>query len=151
MVPFARVQLIGPAAIFITAMLAEASAHALAYSPTSELLWYFNLDCFPMFQRSYYFVEYFMGYEKFELLLGSFPCFLICYALIGKRRLPLAIATNLSFIYVWFLFLSCQVGSGSKMDLPFAGDCIFLLLISATTPSVIVSHVVFIRAIRDRA
>jgi hypothetical protein len=150
MIPFARIQLVGPAAIFITAMLAEAAAHALAYSPSSELLWYLNLDCFPMFQRSYYFVEYYIGYQKFQVFVVGFPCFLICYALLGKRQLPLAIATNLSFIYVGFLILSCLVGGGSK-DVPFAGHCIFLLLISATTPSVIVSHIVFIRAIRDHA
>lgn len=151
MIPFERLQLIGPAALVIAAMAAEASAHALAYSPSSEVLWYFNLNCFPMFQKSYYFFDYYVGYGSFQLFVVGFPLFLISYALIGKHLLPFAIATNLSLLYVGFLIFTCLGGGASKINLSFAGACVFILLIIATLPSMIASHFAFILAIRNRA
>jgi hypothetical protein len=55
------------------------------------------------------------------------------------------------FIYVGFLVLSCQVAGLSDIDVRFAGDRIFRLLVGATTPFVIVLTCCFICAIRNRA
>src|SRR6266853_5284318 len=100
MTRLAKLQLVGPVALFGMVLGAEVAAWALVYSPSSELLWYLNLKWFAAFQRSHYTLSGFFGMHYLQLLAIGLPLLLL--ALLGyayQRRFPLAAASNLSFVY----------------------------------------------------
>ena len=53
MIRLFKLQFLGPLVVFVTTLCAELAARALAYDPSSELLWFVNLRLFGIFQRSY--------------------------------------------------------------------------------------------------
>ena len=147
---FARLQFFGPAALLLTVGASEGAAYALARNPTSEALWYVNLKVFEVFQTSYYFITQLVDIPYSQFVLISLPLFaLATYGLVAKRQFPLALASNLSFVYAAFL-LYCSgaispshaltasltgmsVESGSKVYLP-------VVLAGASLMSFLVSH-----------
>jgi hypothetical protein len=92
--------LLGPLVVVAVLASAQCGAYALDAWPRSALLWYLNLEVFRPVQYSF-----FMGQgmeapgtiQAFSMVLGLLA--LICSGLFGKARLPLAIASNLSFLY----------------------------------------------------
>jgi len=48
----AKLQIIGPTALFLAVLAGECAAYALQMSPSSPTLWYLNLVWFGIFQRS---------------------------------------------------------------------------------------------------
>ena len=100
----AKLQLIGPAFLFAAVLAAEAGAYALSLFPSSETLWYVNLKVFGMFQRSYYLVDNYTGVPSFNLFFIATPILLLgCVGVFGRKRLLLAISSNLSFVYAGLL------------------------------------------------
>jgi hypothetical protein len=97
--------LIGPLLAIGVVASAQCSAYALATWPHSALLWYLNLEVFRPVQYSF-----FIGADLDPTGLSQALCVvaallaLICTGLVGKIRLPLAIASNLSFLYGVVLF-----------------------------------------------
>ena len=96
-----KLQLAGPIGVITTVICAQIGLHALAYWPSSPLLWYIDLEVFRP-------VQYSFVAENGRLALGDLAqtlCVvvpllaLICIGLITGRRLPLAIASNISLIY----------------------------------------------------
>src|SRR6478736_3898801 len=95
-----KLQFLGPLALFVATLCAELAVRALAYAPSSELLWFVNLKMFGIFQRSYYMLSDVLGIQNFQLIGIALPIFLLaCYGLAARRRLPLALASNLSLGY----------------------------------------------------
>jgi len=95
-----RSLLVGPLLAIGVVASAQCSAYALATWPHSALLWYLNLEVFRPVQYSF-----FIGADLDPTGLSQALCVvaallaLICTGSVGKIRLPLAIASNLSFLY----------------------------------------------------
>jgi hypothetical protein len=105
MIRFAKLQFLGPAAIFLIVGAAEVAAFALARTPTSETLWYVNLKFFQVFQASAFTLPPPLDFPYSQFFLIALPLFAIAtYGLRTKRTFPLALASHLSFIYAGFLF-----------------------------------------------
>jgi hypothetical protein len=98
-----KLQLAGPISVVVAIACAELGAQALASWPTSSFLWYLNLEVFRSFRYSFEGIGFtnWLGIDGLAQsiwvvipLLG-----LICTGLVARKRLPLAIASNLSLIY----------------------------------------------------
>ena len=109
---FARLQLIGPLALLGLLLAAEGAAYALVQRPSSAFLWYLNLEVFGLFRPSRLLLGDFAMFP-FSLLLIGAPVALIAIAGVAYRwNLPLAVASNLSFVYSGFLLYSWQFWRG---------------------------------------
>ena len=109
MIRLFKLQFLGPLVVFVTTLCAELAARALAYDPSSELLWFVNLRLFGIFQRSYSVLGDAVRIPGVQLFGLALPIFLLaCYGLFARRRLPLALASNLSVGYAAFLLLAWQ-------------------------------------------
>jgi hypothetical protein len=92
--------LLGPVVVVAVIASAQCGAYALDAWPRSTLLWYLNLQVFRPVQYSLFMAD---GVDPtgvsqaFGVVLALLA--LICSGLFGKARLPLAIASNLSFLY----------------------------------------------------
>lgn len=95
-----RLQLAGPAGVIAAVACAEFGAHALAYWPSSPLLWYLSLEVFRPVQYSFDAVNGLAFGDLGQTLCVVVPLLaLVCIGLITKARFPLALASNLSLIY----------------------------------------------------
>jgi hypothetical protein len=154
-------QFIGPVALFSAVLAAEAAAYALAHAPSTEWLWYVNLKWFSMFQQSHYALKNILGLDCEQLLCIALPLFAAaCAGLALKRSLMLAVASNVSFVYIGFVVytwtrvyplpkqasLSMQFASSSRPDL-----ILLVLLASLSFLSFVVSHVFYIQQARAAA
>src|SRR5262245_26192603 len=99
MMRLAKLQLIGPVALFVAIAAAEAAAYGLAQSPSSQTLWYVNIEVFGVFQRSHYHLSNYVDVQYLQLFAVALP--LLCAGLVGyavRQQLLLAVASNLSFV-----------------------------------------------------
>lgn len=152
----AKLQLIGPVTLFIAICSAEVSAAALAYWPSSAILWRANLEWFHAFQRSSYLVSaYTPGLADQFWMIGCPLLSLAMWGLLRNRPLFLAISCNLSLLYAVFVFYAdylfghswrevslLALTASPNMDLTFC-----LVLIAFSFLSAAVSHLYYIRAI----
>ena len=103
----AALQIVGPAALGGGVLGAEGALHALAWAPASPLLWYLNLEVFSPFRRVQGFLGANIGNVDFGLSIFGL---MLWRARIGgyifQRRLVLAIASNLSFMFATMLAVS---------------------------------------------
>jgi hypothetical protein len=98
-------QLIGPIALFGATVAAEAAAYGLSCLPSSEWMWYLNLRWFGMFQQSHYALRDLMGIDCEQLLVIALPLLVAaCLGIALRRVLLLAVASNLTFVYMAFVF-----------------------------------------------
>jgi hypothetical protein len=156
----AKLQCLGPFALFAAALAAEAAAYALAQHPTSAFLWYVNLRLFGIFQRSYYVLSSFTDIPAPELIFIATPVMLAaCYGLLRNRRLPLAIASNISVVYAVFLMYSWNSGRTPSLQAslttiavpPGPGFALLAVLIISSLASMLVSHLLYFRAVRTES
>jgi hypothetical protein len=92
--------LAGPLLVIGVVASAQCGAYALDAWPHSALLWYLNLEVLRPVQYSFFTgegVDATGTTQAFCVILGLLA--LICIGSFGKIRLPLAIASNLSFLY----------------------------------------------------
>jgi len=161
MTRLAKLQLLGPLALFVVVLGAEASAHALASAPTSEMLWYLNVKPFLIFQRSHYILSGWTSVPSSQLLLIALPIFLIaCYGCLRRRALALALASNLSLAYAAFLAAAWNViekgvslqASAVLVTLP-SGPSLYTLLVvlGCSLLSFLASHLLYLGAVRGVA
>lgn len=159
MARLAKLQLIGPLAVFSAVVCAELAAGALARWPTSETLWRINLAWFQAFQKSSYAIETFETATCSQLWIVAAPLFVLAICGIAyKRPLLLATASNLSFVYACVvLYADCLYsrswpkGSLPAMIMTSASDILLLVVLVASFLSFLISHVYYIRAIRAGA
>jgi hypothetical protein len=163
----AKLQLVGPAVLFATVLAAESAVYALAYDPTSQILWFVNLKLFGLFQHSYYVLSSVVDIEGFQLVFIALP--LMLAALLGialRRPLLLAIASNMSLVYASFLTYCSNIfgtapqqaalGLWGEPAVPTGmptGPYLYLILVllGSALVSFAVSHIEYFRAIRKMA
>jgi hypothetical protein len=152
-----NLQLAGPLVLFGAVLAAELSAWGLSRAPTSELLWYLNLKWFPAFQRIHYMLSDYISMSYFQLIGIALPILIL--ALAGwawQKQLPLALASNLSFIYAASLvYFWCDVGpfprtaSAVLINIRSGPDLyLFAVLISASVVSFVISHFAYLRSMQ---
>ena len=155
-----RLQLLGPLVLLFAVGAAEAASHALASDPTSALLWYLNLELFSIFRKSGAFLDY-QGSAPFaQLLLVAFLAVLALIGFIRRRALPVAIASNLSFVYAGFLLYSwhywnnlgqVRAASLAPVQVPTGSTLyLFVSLLLASFVSFAASHYSYLRLLRSR-
>jgi len=104
MTRLAKLQLIGPLVLAFTIIAEELATYLLACNPSSEFAWYLNLNLFGIFQRSHSVLSEHFGGPYLQLIYVAAPILLLAsggYAF--RLRLPVAVASNLSFAYAFFL------------------------------------------------
>jgi hypothetical protein len=95
-----RSLLVGPLLVIAIVASAQCGAYALDTWPQSALLWYLNLEVFRPVQYSFFMGEGVDATGTTQALCVVLALLaLICIGSLGKIRLPLAIASNLSFLY----------------------------------------------------
>ena len=153
-----KLQFLGPLALFVATLCAELAVRALAYAPSSEFLWFVNLKMFGIFQRSYYMLSDLVSIQGFQLFGIALPIFLLaCYGLVARRRLPLAVASNLSLGYAALLLLSWQTpgapttqASLASIAVPSgAGFYVLAGIFGTSLVSFAISHLLYLRAARS--
>src|SRR5437016_2556233 len=152
-----KLQFLGPLALFVATVCAELAARALSYVPSSEILWFVNLRMFGIFQRSSGFLSEFVAIDGFQLFGIALPIFLLaCLGLAARSKLPLALASHLSFAFAAFLLLSWQPGPhttqaslGPIAVPPGAGLYVLASILGKCLLSFAVSHLLYLRAVRE--
>jgi hypothetical protein len=153
-----KLQFLGPMALFVATLSAELAARALSYAPGSEILWFVNLRMFGIFQRSYYMLSGVVSIQCFQLFGIALPIFLLaCYGLGARRRLPLAVASNLSFAYAALLLFSWQTPGSSTTQASLgsiavptgAGFYVLTGILGTSLVSFAISHLLYLRPARS--
>jgi hypothetical protein len=159
-----KLQFLGPLALFVATLSAEVAARALEYAPSFEFLWFINLRMFGIFQRSHALLGYVasdLGYvasDGFQLFGIALPIFaLACLGLASRSRLSLALATHLSVGFAAFLVLSWQIGSPATRQASLgpiavptgAGFYVLATVVGACLLSFVLSHLVYLHAVRE--
>ncbi len=157
-----KLQFLGPAVLFAFILAAEGAAWALDRAPSSEVLWYLNLEIFPISRKTYYVLSNLVDIPYFQLYFIAAPLFaLACGGLATARALPIAIASNLSFVYASFMAYcwatanphleAASLGgvSVSSISLP-SGPGVYLViaLVFISLASFAISHFCYFREIR---
>jgi hypothetical protein len=152
----AKLQLIGPAIVFLAAGAAEIAAYALAKNPSSDLLWYINLRVFGLFQQGYYLVGS-NTIPAFGFIFIALPIFIIGFVgVVCSRRLILAISSNLNFMYAGFLLYVWVLAQPRTLQASVTGIAIpnspniylVVILVGSSLLSCCISHVLYLRAAR---
>ena len=154
-------QLVGPVALFTAVMGAEAASYCLSRTPSSEWMWYFNLQWFGMFQQSHYALKDHLGVDCEQLFVIALPLFLSgCIGFAFRRSLLLALASNFSFLYfglvfyTWYRARSFPMASLvaehlSPAEILSNPDLIILLILGTLSLfSFMVSHIAYIQKAR---
>jgi len=157
-----RLQLVGPIVLLCAALAADSAAYGLTQAPSSAFLWYLNLDAFNLFRKSRVILGQYFDFPFIQVLMIAGPLALV--GLIGlalKRNLYLAIASNIGFTYAAFLAYSWyawdNVGKVTSVSLAFVyaptGDSLYLfvVLLTASFVSFVLSHFLYFRALRFEA
>jgi len=153
---FAKLQFVGPCVLFVVTLTAECAAFALAAAPSSEALWYLNLQLFGLFQSTHYVLNAYVDIAYFQLLCIALPLFVVAsYGLFRKRPLALAIASNLSCVYAAFLlytaFTSSALSAASLDSVTVSTTPVFLtgfVLFGCSLLSLMVSHISYVGLLR---
>ncbi|MFB9269919.1 hypothetical protein ACFFWD_43510 [Bradyrhizobium erythrophlei] len=157
----ARIQLVGPITLLAAAMAADATAFELAQHPSSNLLWYLNLDVFNMFRKSRAALD--LGGTPFALtFLIASPIAVIGFAGIAlKKNLCLAISSNLALVFSAFVVYSWLVwgraGEAKSASLawitaPSSGTSTMLaILVLTSVASFATSHLLYFLMLRSHA
>ncbi len=155
-------QLIGPVALFIAVAGAEGASYALWRMPSSEWLWYLNLRWFGMFQQSHYSLQGPLGFDCEQLLVIALPLLLAaCFGYGLRQSLWLAISSNLSFVYIGFVFYTWAGANSFPETASLSGDfaaspdfwskpdlIILIVLVSLSLFSFLVSHFSYVQRAR---
>jgi hypothetical protein len=155
---YAKLQFVGPLAVFFAVLAAEAAAVGLWLRPTSEMLWRVNLEYFSVFQKSHYLLGPTIGFPFSQCFWALALLIPAIYGLQTGRALALAVASNLSFVYTAFLIyvgISAQSHplAASLVDVPLPidpGDYLPLVLVTVSLLSAALSHLHYLRRISGR-
>jgi hypothetical protein len=151
-----NLQLAGPVGVIAAVACAEFGAHALAYWPSSSLLWYVDLEVFRPLQYSFGAANERSAFgDLAQILCVVAPLLaLTCVGMITGLRLPLALASNMSVLYSAALLYGSYVadspaaGTGGKLAALWAPSfflAVFILL--AAFLSSAISHRAYWREI----
>jgi hypothetical protein len=157
----ARIQLVGPCALLIAVMAADAAAYALAQHPSSAFLWYLNLDFFSVFRKSRAALGEFGGVPFAQaLILGGPLALAVLAGTLLRKNFCLAVASNLALVfgafvaYSWLMWGRAGAQSASLVwaTLPSNGTATLLAVLALTSiVSFFASHLIYFMALRSRA
>jgi hypothetical protein len=151
-----KLQFLGPLALFAAGLCAELAARALAYDPSSELLWFINLRMFGIFQRSASTLSYFVPIDGFQFFGLALPIFLLaCFGLAARSRPAFTVATHLSVVCACLLVVSWQAGVptlkqaslGSIAVPPGVGLYVIATILATCLLSFAVTHLLYFFAV----
>ena len=153
----ARLQLIGPAVLLLGIASAEITALGLGRDPASEILWHAHVTLGPL-RHGNDILSALLGSTHGQLALIGMPLLLmISGGFYFRSALPLAVASNVTFVYASFLFYawhardSVRVTSITGVANVAAPDLYLgLALLACALMSSVVSHILYLRAIRQR-
>jgi hypothetical protein len=158
---FAKLQFAGPFVLFIATLSAECAAYALGVAPSSDALWYINLELFGLFQKTHYLLNAYVDVAYFQLLCVALPLFVVAsYGLLCKRALALAIACNLGCVYAGVLlyaaFTSPVHSTASLVSVAVSVSApsdvlVGLILFGCSLLSFLVSHISYAGLLRKGA
>jgi hypothetical protein len=95
-----KLQIAGPIGVIATVTGAQIGMHALAYWPSSSLLWFIDLEVFRPVQYSFLAENTAYLGDLAQTLTVVLPLLaLMCVGFMAQLRLPLAIASNMSLVY----------------------------------------------------
>jgi len=150
MTRLAKLQFIGPAVLLVAIAGAEGAGYTLAYSPSSQILWYVNSVGFGLFRRGEDVLNAQFDIAHVQLCFIGMPLFLIASCgLFLKRVLLLAIASNLCFLYSSCLLYACygheprQMASLTNIHIE-PGAFMPLALFVCALSSFAISHIIYI-------
>jgi len=152
----AKLQLLGPLVLLAGLLAAEGASRALAHAPSSPMVWYTSRELFGLFRNIHFFLLADFDIVHWQLLLVGLPLFsMACCGLFFGRRLILAVASNLSLVYVLFL-LCCdcwppiEQSALATIRIPTCAEfLVACVLFGSSLLSFVISHVAYLRAIRD--
>jgi hypothetical protein len=160
MIRLFKLQFLGPLVLFGATLSAELAARALAYKPSSETLWYLNLEVFRLFQRSHSALAGYINIDGFQLFGIALPIFaLACLGLLMCWRLPLALSAQFAVGYASFLLFAWQGPEPSAaqaslhvMAVP-SGENFYMVagILGSCLLSCVISHVLYLRGDRPEA
>lgn len=155
----ARLQFVGPLALLLAALAAEAAAFALAQAPSSSFLWYLNLEVFSVFRRTrVLFGDYAALPFAQVLIIGGLPALIAFAGLALRQNLMVAVGSNLSLVaagavlyasHHWQSAGQVQAASLAHVHVP-TGTGVYLLavLLFACLLSFAASHFFYLQAVR---
>ena len=152
-----KLQFLGPLVLFLATLSAELAARALAYKPSSETLWYLNLEVFRLFQRSHSALAAYVDIDGFQLFGIALPIFaLACVGLLMRSRLPLAMSAQFAVGYATFLLFSWQglgqstVQASLRVIVVPSGENFYMIvgILGSCLFSCVISHVLYLRGDR---
>ncbi|AMN43693.1 hypothetical protein [Rhodoplanes sp. Z2-YC6860] len=153
MIRLFKLQFLGPLVLFLATLSAELAAGALAYWPSSETLWYLNIEIFRVFQRSHSVLTQFIDIDGFQLFGIALPIFaLACAGLWMRSRLPLAVSAQFSVGYATVLLFSWQAPAPTSMQASLqamavtSGDNFYMILgiLGSCLLSAVISHILYL-------
>lgn len=158
MTRLAKLQFSGPAVLFLAVCCQAAAIRALSHMPSSGFLWYINLQWFGAFQHAQYIISAFTSIHAAQLILVALPLMLLAtYGYFFRRRLALALSSNLCFGYVAFLIYADHqfriavpdTASLAASYLPPASDAwVPFTLLAISLVSAIMAHFVYLRTVQ---
>jgi hypothetical protein len=161
---FAKLQLLGPATLLAVVLGAEGAARALIHAPSSAVLWYVNRRLFAPFHQVHFLLGEAVPLDEFQLWLVFLPLLaLTAYGLFAGRSLAVAVAANLSLLYAFLLLCAWYMGRlparplRVQAGLPAIGMpggvdfALCSVLLIACMVSCVISHAIYLRAIRNEA
>jgi hypothetical protein len=156
MIRITKLQAIGPAVLFSVVAAAEASAYALAQSPSSPWLWYLNLEVFGLLRKSEVLLSGYVDQPFAQLWLVGCLMLFACVGLLARNRLLIALSSNLSLVYACFTIYSWHsLGPSAKavslatVPMPSGTDLFLLCILGfASALSAAVSHLLYVRELR---
>jgi hypothetical protein len=148
-----KLQFIGPILVVVLIIGAEVEGHALAFAPSSRVLWYLNSNIFGPMRLSEGILDYYLSIEQCQLyFVASTALLAICAGLLFERALMLAIISNLSFLYAALLVCAqATMERGWSLDGPAyanMGSIVHFALFGCTLLSFASSHVLYLNRIR---
>lgn len=114
-----KLQLVGPSALIATILSAQLCARALAQWPNSGLLWHLNLQVFRPLRYGIDLLPGGDGLAQSNWIAAPLLA-LICFGLLLKTRLPLAIAAHLGIIYSALILYCSGITSAPASSLALA-------------------------------
>jgi hypothetical protein len=154
-----KLQFLGPLVLFLATLSAELAARALEYQPSSETLWYLNLEVFRLFQRSHSVLATYVDVDGFQLFGIALPIFaLACVGLSMRLRMPLAMSAQFAVGYATFLLFSWQGPTQSTVQASLriisvpSGENFYMIaaILGSCLFSCVISHVLYLRGDRSQ-